>query len=451
MAVETTAPSSTQDTQAATDTRRPVVACQQLTKTFKDFWMRDQAKAVDKLDLVVREKEIFGLLGPNGSGKSTTIKLILGLLKPTSGRVMVFDKPTTHVATKSRIGYLPEESYLYPFLNARETLDYYGKLFRLDSKTRKLRIDELLEMVGLEHAQFRPVREYSKGMQRRIGIAQALINDPDLLILDEPTTGLDPIGTRQVKDLILELGRRGKSIILSSHLLTDVEDVVDRMVILYGGKIRGEGTCEELLSSKERTTIESDELDDETIAEIDEIIRRRSSGNKSILSVSSPRQRLEELFLGIVERAQTERTSTSGATQGGETASFLRSEEAAIGGAALIDSLLDAGGPANDSTSESGSASDPTDPSTPTPAEPVSSAPEKTEDQDVISSLLTSDDPEPIEDSNPTSGTDSNTSDNSQPAEEDVDTGIIDSLLGGDPTDENGTEPENPTDRENNR
>lgn len=320
--------------------RKPVVGCQQLSKVFKDFWMRDRARAVDKLDLVIYEHEVFGLLGPNGSGKSTIIKLILGLLKPTSGRVVVFGKSPTDVAMKHRIGYLPEESYLYPFLNARETLDYYGKLFGLDSKTRHKRIDELLEMVGLEHAQFRPVREYSKGMQRRIGIAQALINDPDLLILDEPTTGLDPIGTRQVKDLILELGRRGKTIILSSHLLSDVEDVVDRMAILYGGKIRGEGTCENLLESKERTLIEADELDEQTIAEIDEVIRRRTGGEKSIRHVSAPRQRLEELFLGVVQRAQEDKAVTSGAMQGGMTAAFLRAEEVVQEGHDLIESLL---------------------------------------------------------------------------------------------------------------
>lgn len=317
-----------------------VVGCQQLTKVFKDFWMRDRARAVDRLDLVINEREVFGLLGPNGSGKSTTIKLILGLLKPTSGRVMVLGKSPTDVAIKKRIGYLPEESYLYPFLNARETLDYYAKLFGLDSKTRQNRIDELLHMVGLEHAQFRPVREYSKGMQRRIGIAQALINDPDLLILDEPTTGLDPIGTRQVKDLILELGRRGKTVILSSHLLSDVEDVVNRMVILYGGRKRGEGTCEQLLASDDRTVIETDELDEQTIAEIDEVIRRRTGGEKSIRSVSAPRQKLEQLFLGIVEKAQQEKAGTSGAMHGGSTASFLKGESEATEGEALIESLL---------------------------------------------------------------------------------------------------------------
>lgn len=317
----------------------PVVACQKLTKVFKDFWMRDRVRAVDELSLDIRPREVFGLLGPNGSGKSTTIKMVLGLLHPTRGRIAVFGKPPHEVDIKRRIGYLPEESYLYPFLNARETLDYYAKLFNLDAKTRARRIDELLDMVGLTGAQFRPVREYSKGMQRRIGIAQALINDPDFLILDEPTTGLDPIGTKQVKDLIMELGRRGKTILLSSHLLSDVEDCVDRMVILYGGRIRAEGTCEQLLESHSRTSIEADTLDDATLEEIDRVIRARSGGHKSVLRVSRPRQRLEDLFLDIVERARSEQASTSGAISGGKTAAFLRGAET---GEALIEKLVSA-------------------------------------------------------------------------------------------------------------
>ena len=303
---------------------KSVVACQSLTKVFRDFWMRSRAKAVDNLSFEIQPREIFGLLGPNGSGKSTTIKILLGLLRPTRGRVAVFGKPPTDVATKKRIGYLPEESYLYPFLNARETLDYYGKLFELPHAMRRKRTDELLDMVGLTHVQHRPIREYSKGMQRRIGLAQALINDPDLLILDEPTTGLDPIGTRQVKDLILELGRRGKTVLLSSHLLADVEDCVDRMVILYGGRKRDEGTCDSMLVSRERTTIETEALDDETIAEIDALLRRRSGGAISVLKVSNPRQTLEQKFLTIVEQARAERVETAGALHGGATASFLR-------------------------------------------------------------------------------------------------------------------------------
>lgn len=324
------------DTGAASPAGRPIVVCQSLTKTFKDFWMRDRARAVDSISFEILPREVFGLLGPNGSGKSTTIKLMLGLLKPTSGRIAVFGKPPTDVEIKRRIGYLPEESYLYPFLNARETLDYYGRLFNIERRTRLRRIEELLEMVGLQGAQFRQVREYSKGMQRRIGIAQALINDPDFLILDEPTTGLDPIGTRQVKDLIIELGRRGKTVLLSSHLLADVEDCVDRMVILYGGRIRAEGTCDSLLSATDRMTIESEPLDDATVSEIDTVLRRRAG--TGVLRVSKPRQRLEELFLDIVKRAQVERLGTSGATHGGQTAAFLKGTE----GEALIERLVTA-------------------------------------------------------------------------------------------------------------
>jgi len=298
----------------------PVVIAHQLSKTFKDFWLRSRAVAVDEISFEVRPGEVFGLLGPNGSGKSTTIKMILGLLRKSSGRLAVFGKPPTDVSIKKRIGYLPEESYLYPFLNARETLDYYGKLFKIEHRVRKRRIDELLDMVGLAAVQHRQVREYSKGMQRRIGLAQALINDPEFLILDEPTTGLDPIGTKQVNDLIRHLGERGKTILLSSHLLADVEDVVDRMVILYGGKIRAAGTCDELLASRTRSVIETDALDDDTLAEIRAVLDRHAN---HISRVHPARQKLEDLFIGLVEQARVERTATSGAQHGGSTAAFL--------------------------------------------------------------------------------------------------------------------------------
>jgi ABC-2 type transport system ATP-binding protein len=314
-----------------------VVVAQNLTKIFKDFWLRDRARAVDGISFEVQRGEIFGLLGPNGSGKSTTIKLMLGLLKKTKGRLAVFGKAPTDVAVKRRIGYLPEESYLYPFLNARETLDYYAKLFGLDHRTRVRRIDELLDMVGLAAVQHRQVREYSKGMQRRIGIAQALINDPEFLILDEPTTGLDPIGNRQVKDLILHLGERGKTILLSSHLLADVEDCVHRMVILYGGKIRAEGTCAELLETRERSILETDALDDATLNEIRGVLARRSV---RLASVSKPRQRLEDLFIGIVERARADHIATSGAQSGGQTAAFLKGEPGEQRGKELIERLV---------------------------------------------------------------------------------------------------------------
>jgi ABC-2 type transport system ATP-binding protein len=393
-----------------------VVVCQQLTKVFKDFWMRDRARAVNHLTFEVRPREVFGLLGPNGSGKSTTIKMILGLLRPTAGRVAVFGRSPSDVEIKSRIGYLPEESYLYGFLNARETLDYYGKLFQLEYRDRKRRVDELLDMLGLTGAQFRPVREYSKGMQRRIGIAQALINDPDFLILDEPTTGLDPIGTRQIKDLILQLGRRGKTVLLSSHLLADVEDCVDRLVILYGGQKRAEGTCDELLTAQHRTTIETDALDDQTVTEVDRVIRSRTGGSRGLIRVSKPRQTLEELFLDIVERARAE-VETSGATHGGATAAFLQAPEQ---GGALIDRLM-----ADVSPVAAGAG-----PGSPPAA---ASAPEP-EGAQVLKSLL-----EPLQ-AEPTAAA-PRPAPQAPPPPADADRGVIDSLLGDEPDGRGGKEP----------
>ncbi|MCC7147391.1 MAG: ABC transporter ATP-binding protein [Phycisphaeraceae bacterium] len=301
-----------------------VVQCARLTKIFRDFWLRHRVRAVDGVDLAIPRGQVFGLLGPNGSGKSTTIKMILALLRPTSGRIAVFGKRPDDVATKKLIGYLPEESYLYRFLNARETLDYYGRLFHLDRRQRQKRIDMLLNMVGLEAVQRRPVGEYSKGMQRRIGLAQALINDPQFLILDEPTTGLDPIGTRQIKDLILELARRGKTVLLCSHLLADVEDVCDRLAIMFGGRIRLEGTVDELLVRQDQTILQTRQLDAATIAEIEKVLQRRG---QAIEKIDRPRQRLESLFLEIVHRAQEEGLQTSGATSGGELAAFLRVQD----------------------------------------------------------------------------------------------------------------------------
>ncbi len=261
--------------------------------------------------------------------------MILGLLHKTRGRLTVFGRPPTDVTIKKRIGFLPEESYLYRFLNPRETLDYYARLFGLDHRARKRRIDELLDMVGLSHVAHRPLGEFSKGMTRRIGLAQSLINDPDFLILDEPTSGLDPIGTRQVKDLILELGRRGKTILLSSHLLADVEDVCDRMVMLYAGRIRAQGTVDELLCDTQRTVIEAPRLSPETISRIERVIEQ--SEGKGIDRVEAPRQRLEQYFMDLVEAARQEQILTAGAVHGGETAAFLKGEDER--GEALIESL----------------------------------------------------------------------------------------------------------------
>src|SRR3954468_12937555 len=207
-----------------------------LTKVYKDFWGRDKVKALDDLNLTIQRGEVFGLLGPNGSGKSTTIKLLLGLIFASRGSAHVLGEPAGSTRINERIGFLPEESYLYRFLNGEETLKFYGRLFKISSKDLKKRVPELLDIVGLdEKSRKRKLREYSKGMARRIGLAQALINNPDLILLDEPTTGLDPIGTREMKDLIVSLKNQGKTVILCSHLLADVQDVCNRITILFKG------------------------------------------------------------------------------------------------------------------------------------------------------------------------------------------------------------------------
>ena len=325
---------------ASSEQARPIVEAIGLTKDFSDFWMRSKARAVDGIDFEIREREIFGLLGPNGSGKSTTIKMILGLLRRSRGKLSVFGRDPGDVSVKSRIGYLPEESYLYRFLNPRETLEYYAKLFGQRRAMRRECVDELLEMVGLQHVAHRAVGEFSKGMARRLGLAQALINDPEFLILDEPTSGLDPVGTHQVKELLIELGRRGKTILLSSHLLADVEDVCTRMVILYGGRIRAQGTAGDLLSDTEHTVIRLPKLRSATIGHIDELVRREEG--VAVESVQPARQRLEEFFMGLVAKAQAEQAATSGALQGGQTARFLGggAEPAAIAeGRELVEDL----------------------------------------------------------------------------------------------------------------
>jgi len=301
-----------------------VVAVRGLTKIFKDFWGRPKARAVDQVDFEVRRGEVFGLLGPNGSGKSTTVKLLLGLLYPTRGHLEVFGKSPRHVATKARIGYLPEESYLYRYLNSHETLDFFGNLFHLSHDERRQRSEQLLDMVGLTQTRTRAVGEFSKGMQRRVGLAQALINDPDLVILDEPTAGLDPIGCREVKDLILALARRGKTVILSSHLLADVEHVCDRVVIYYGGRIQAMGTLRELLAKPDAVRITMPPLPRETMQRVLEIIRADVAEER--IQIDNPTQNLESYFLEVVAKAKRSAAETSGATSGGRVAAYLRGE-----------------------------------------------------------------------------------------------------------------------------
>ena len=226
-----------------------IIKFDNVTKIFKDFWRKPKVIALKNFSFSVNEGEILGLLGPNGSGKSTTLKLILGLLYPTHGRISVFGKLPGDNLAKRFIGYLPEEDYLYSYLNAYETLNFFGKVFNLPSNIRKERIELLLEMLGIKGYETRPVGEYSKGMARRLGLAQSLINDPKLLILDEPTNGMDPIGSNEIKNILLDLKKKGKTILICSHLLADIESICDRIIILYRGEMITEGKVDELLDS----------------------------------------------------------------------------------------------------------------------------------------------------------------------------------------------------------
>src|SRR5664279_3175573 len=271
-----------------------IIETRNLSKVYRDFWGRQKVRALKALDLEVRRGEIFGLLGPNGSGKTTTIKLLLGLLFPTSGQALVFGRDATDVSKNERLGYLPEESYLYRFLNAEETLDFYGRLFDMPAATRKKRTAQLIDMVGLNWAKRRQLREYSKGMTRRIGLAQALINDPELILLDEPTSGLDPIGTREMKDLILSLKQQGKTVLLCSHLLADVQDVCDRITILFRGKMMELGFVKQLLEVQDVTQVSAKGLTPAQIEELRQFLSKLGAGDAKI---THPTTTLEDLFI----------------------------------------------------------------------------------------------------------------------------------------------------------
>ncbi|MDR2169856.1 MAG: ABC transporter ATP-binding protein [Planctomycetaceae bacterium] len=278
-----------------------VVETRNLTKVYRDFWGRQKVRALKALDLEIIRGEVFGLLGPNGSGKTTTMKLLLGLLFPTAGEIFVLGRPATDVKKNEKIGYLPEESYLYKFLNAEETLDFYGRLFNMTGAVRRQRIAQLISRVGLESAKKRQLREYSKGMARRIGLAQALINDPELVLLDEPTSGLDPIGTRNMKDLILDLKKQGKTVIMSSHLLADVQDVCDRIGILYQGELKELGRVDDLLKVSTETEIRASNLSEYAKIKINKIIE---DDNAKLIYSGHPTTSLEELFLRIIEESE---------------------------------------------------------------------------------------------------------------------------------------------------
>ena len=381
--------------------QEPVIRAVGLTKEFRDFWGRPKARAVNDISFEIRPGEVIGLLGPNGSGKSTTVKMLLGLLYPTGGRLTVYGKSPRAVETKREIGYLPEESYLYRYLTAEETLDFFGSLFNLSAADRKRRIDQLLEMVGLEHARHRRVGEFSKGMARRIGLAQAMINDPSLLILDEPTSGLDPLGCREVKDLILALKKRGKTVVVTSHLLSDIEDVCDRVIILYGGRIRAEGTLSELLTVSDANRITTPALPPEAMTKLLALLRESLHGDS--FEIDHPRRTLEEFFLDVVARARSESVETAGVAGGGRIASYPTGDDetnavlaSLVGGQTAEPSPDDAAAKAEEATAAAAEVSqriaELTDEKPAAPAEPIVPVADKTEEleeaNDRLSALL---------------------------------------------------------------
>lgn len=271
------------------------VKTEALRKEFSLGWFRGRLLAVEGLDMEVRKGEVFGLLGPNGSGKSTAMKMILGLLRPTGGRAEVCGFRAGTISARRQIGFLPENPYFPNFLTGVELVRYYGRLSGMGGGKLEARIGELMEMVRLGgEAGKRPLRTYSKGMLQRAGLAGALVGDPDVLMLDEPTAGVDPAGSREIRDLILELKERGKTVIFSSHLLEQVEDVADRVIILHRGKKLREGRLVDLLSKKSEWQVQVQGLEEGGRRELRAWLEKRGA---QILAESAPRERLEDYFL----------------------------------------------------------------------------------------------------------------------------------------------------------
>ena len=292
-----------------------------VTKYFKDFWGRTKVKAITGVDIKVKRGTVFGLLGPNGAGKSTLMKIILGHLYPTSGKLTVFGKDPRDVETKKSLGYLPERSFLYKHLTPLQTLKFFGEVLELDKSVIKTRSEQLLEMVGLHKAMHRKVGSFSHGMGRRMGMAQALLNDPDLILLDEPTAGLDPLGCREVKDLILTLAKRGKTVVLTSHLLADVEEVSDELMIMYGGTVQNYGKASEILARKDVMQISIPNPGHKDVSQIKAELKNNI--DKMDLEISSPNISLESYFIDVVNKA-SQSVDTFGAQLGQGVASYLK-------------------------------------------------------------------------------------------------------------------------------
>jgi ABC-2 type transport system ATP-binding protein len=278
------------------------VTVEGLTKVFPISFHRQSITAVRDLDLRVEPGEVYGLLGPNGSGKSTTLKIILGLIPPTRGRIRIFGRDSSQVASREAVGFLPENAYFYKFLTGEETLRFFGKLCRLHGTRLKSRVRELLELVGLTNARDQRLSAYSKGMLQRIGLAQALINEPRLVVLDEPTAGVDPAGSRDIRNLIVDLKRNGVTVLLSSHLLTQVQEICDRVGILARGVLVREGRLEELVAIENQSQLV---LENASEALVNEIEKLAANSNAKLIERRSSTTTLERLFLDATRESES--------------------------------------------------------------------------------------------------------------------------------------------------
>jgi ABC-2 type transport system ATP-binding protein len=288
------------------------VAVEGLTKVFPVPFHRKAIVAVRDLNLRVGPGEVYGLLGPNGSGKSTTLKIILGLVSPTHGRTKIFGRDSSLVESREAVGFLPENPYFYRFLTGEETLRFFGKLCRLNGSRLNDRVRELLELVGLTNARNQRLSTYSKGMLQRIGLAQALVNEPKLVVLDEPTAGVDPAGSRDIRNLIVDLKRRGITVLLSSHLLTQVQEICDRVGILAGGTLAREGRLEELIAIENRSELVLENASD---AQVKEIEKLAANSNAKLIERRRSTTTLERLFLDATQNAEARISNDKGMTR----------------------------------------------------------------------------------------------------------------------------------------
>lgn len=282
----------------------PAVEVENLTKVFSLGLGKEYVVAIDNLSFRVDAGEVYGLIGPNGSGKSTTMKVVLGLMAPSKGEARVFGLDSGDIRARNEIGFLPENPYFYKHLTGAETLRFYGKLCGMRGRTLSNRVSELLRLVDLEAAATRRLAGYSKGMLQRIGLAQALVQNPRLVILDEPTAGVDPIGSRQIRDLILRLRDEGFTVFLCSHLLEQVQEVCDRVGILFRGRMRREGRLAELISIEDQTTLTLEGASPELLGRIHELVS--ADAGAKVVAEGHPRTSLEHLFIQLAERNHEE-------------------------------------------------------------------------------------------------------------------------------------------------